>query len=351
MEFSAKQIAAFLNGEIKGNSDVTVNNFSKIEEGKPGTLSFLANPKYSEFLYTTASSIVLVNKTFEPEKSVTATLIKVDDAYQAIAKLLTLYQQSKPRKSGIDPKAVISSSATVGDNCYIGPNAFIGDNVVIGNNTVIYPSVVIDDNAKIGNDCTIYGNVSVYHSCVIGNRVTIHAGVVIGADGFGFAPSAELYQKIPQIGNVLIEDDVEIGANTTIDRATLGSTIIRKGVKLDNMIQIGHNVEVGENTVIAAQVGIAGSTKIGARNMIGGQVGFAGHITIANDVKIAAKSGIANDVKEEGVILMGAPAIDAGQTRRIWMVYKQLPEMYRQINRLEKELATLKNNIQKTNDE
>ena len=282
MEFSAKQIAQFLQGEIVGDENASVHTFAKIEEGTPGALSFLSNPKYTHYLYETQSSIVLVNKDFVPEKEIHTTLIKVDNAYESLAKLLMLYEQSKPKKQGIDPLASIAPTAKIGENVYIGPFAVIGEHVEIGDNTQIYPHVCIGDGAKVGDNCTLYFSANVYHDCKIGNRVTLHAGVVIGADGFGFAPTPHGYDKIPQIGIVIIEDDVEIGANTCIDRATMGATIIHKGVKLDNLIQIAHNDEIGSHTVMAAQVGIAGSAKIGEWCMFGGQVGVGGHIHVGN---------------------------------------------------------------------
>ena len=292
MEFSAKQIADFIQGEVVGDENATVQTFAKIEEGMPGAISFLANPKYASYLYETQSSIVLVNKDFEPEKEVKTTLIKVNNAYESVAKLLTLYEMSKPKKTGIDPLASIASSAQIGENVYIAPYAVIGEGVVIGNNTQIHANAVIGDNAKVGNNCIIYPNATVYHECRIGNNVILHAGSVIGADGFGHAPAADGYEKIPQIGIVIIEDNVEVGANTCIDRATMGATIIRKGVKLDNIIQVAHNVEVGSNTVMASQCGIAGSTKIGEWCMFGGQVGVAGHSKIGDRLNVGAQTGL-----------------------------------------------------------
>lgn len=345
MEFTAKMIAEFLQGQVVGNPDVKVNSVSKIEEGKPGTLAFLANPKYEDYLYTTKASIVLVNQTFEPQKNVEATLIKVADAYQAFAALLDLYVQSKPKKKGVDAQSSISASAKYGENAYIGAFAFIGNNVSIGNNAQIYPQVYIGDNVNIGDNVTLYPGVRIYEECKLGNQVTIHAGAVIGADGFGFAPNSDNnYKKIPQIGNVVIEDFVEIGANATIDRATMGSTIVRKGVKLDNLIQVAHNVEIGENTVMAAQTGIAGSTKVGKNCMFGGQVGLAGHITIADGVKIAAQAGIMSSLKVENEVVIGAPAFGYSDYMKSYVVFKQLPQLTKKIAQLEKELAELKAN-------
>ena len=280
MEFTARQIAQVINGEIIGNENVTVNSFSKIEEGKPGSISFLANPKYTHYIYNTKASIVLIDKNAILEKPVETTLIKVDNAYECIAKLLQMYEATKPKKTGIDPLAFVSTNAKIGKNCYIGAFAYVGDNVSIGDNTQIYPHTTICENTTIGESCTLYPNVTVYHGSLIGDRVILHAGSVIGSDGFGFAPSTNGYDKIPQIGVVTIENDVEIGANTCIDRSTMGSTYIRKGVKLDNLVQIAHNTDIGENTVMSAQVGVAGSTKVGQWCMCGGQVGLAGHIVI-----------------------------------------------------------------------
>ena len=292
MEFSAKQIAQFVQGVIEGDENATVNTFAKIEDGKPGAISFLSNPKYTHYIYDTESSIVLIDKSVELEKPTKATLIKVDNAYECVAKLLQLYESMKPKKTGIDSLAFVSPSAKIGENVYIGAFAYVGDNVVIGDGCQIYPNVVICENAKVGNDCLFYPNVTIYHDCHVGNRVTLHAGSVVGSDGFGFAPSENGYDKIPQIGIVTIEDDVEIGANTCIDRSTMGSTYVRKGVKLDNLVQIAHNTDIGANTVMSAQVGVAGSTKVGQWCMFGGQVGIAGHITIGNKVFLGAQSGV-----------------------------------------------------------
>lgn len=345
MEFKAQIIAAFLNGEIEGDADATVTTVAKIEEATPGTLAFLANPKYNHYLYTTKATIVLVNKDLQLEQPISCTLIRVADAYAAFASLLELYQNAKQQKVGISTQACIEQSAKLGEDAYVGPFAYIGENVTIGKNAKIYPHVYIGDNTVIGDNATIYSGVKIYHECVLGNNVTIHASSVIGADGFGFAPSAaNQYKKIPQIGNVVIEDYVEIGANACIDRATMGSTIIRKGVKLDNLIQVAHNVEVGENTVMAAQSGIAGSTKVGANCMFGGQVGIAGHITIANGVKLAAQTGIGNSLKIEDQILMGAPGIDIRNFQKSTIVFKNLPDLAKQVSELKKEIAALKAN-------
>lgn len=343
MEFTAATIAGFLNGEIEGNPDIKVNTVAKIEEGQNGALSFLANPKYENYLYTTKSSVVLVNKSFVPSAKVDATLIKVENAYEAFASLLRLVDQSRPRKKGIHTTAIIEATAKIGSDVYIGPYAYIGENSVIGDGSSVYPHVFIGDNTKLGKNCTINPGVKIYHDCLVGEGCIIHAGTVIGSDGFGFAPQSESeYMKIPQLGNVIIEDHVEIGANVTIDRATMGSTIIRKGVKLDNLIQIGHNVEVGENTVMAAQTGIAGSTKVGKNCMFGGQVGIAGHIKIANGTKIGAQAGILGEVKEENTIILGSPAIDYKQFFKSSVIFKKLPELNIKIDVLEKEIESLK---------
>lgn len=341
MEFSAKQIAAFIEGEIVGDENATIHTFAKIEEGIKGAISFLSNPKYTHYIYNTESTIVLVNKDFVPEQEVKATLIKVDNAYESLAKLLNLYEMSKPKKEGIHSLAFISPSAKVGENVYVGPFAYIGDNAVIGDGTTIHPHTFIGDGAHVGNKCILYSNVNVYHDCRVGNECILHSGVVIGADGFGFAPTAEGYDKIPQIGISIIEDKVEIGANTCVDRATMGATVIRKGVKLDNLIQVAHNDEVGSHTVIAAQTGIAGSTKVGEWCMIGGQVGLAGHSKIGNKVGIGAQSGIPGNVKD-GMQIMGTPAFDAKDFFKSSVVYKKLPEIYSEVNRLKRELEEIK---------
>lgn len=343
MEFTAAAIAGFLKGEIEGDPGIVVNAVAKIEEGHEGALSFLANPKYEHYIYSTKSSVVLVNKSFVPTSKVEATLIKVENAYDAFASLLQLVEQSKPRKKGIHPTAVIEPSAKVGESAYIGAYAYIGENCILGDNCSVYPHVYIGDNSKVGNGCTLNPGVKIYHECVLGEGVTIHAGTVIGSDGFGFAPQSENeFMKIPQIGNVVIEDHVEIGANVTIDRATMGSTIIRRGVKLDNLIQIAHNVEIGENTVIAAQTGISGSTKVGKNCMFGGQVGIAGHIKIVDGTKIGAQSGIPGDVKKENSILLGYPAIDHRDFLRCSVVFRKLPELRIKVDALEKEIESLK---------
>lgn len=337
MKFSARQIAEVLNGEVFGNPDVEVFKLAKIEEGDEGSISFLANPKYEQYIYSSQASIVIVNKSFQTDKEINATLIKVDDAYSAFAKLLEVYNEHKQNKSGISEKAFIHPTASIGENAYLGENVVIGENARIGNNCKIYPNTFIGDNTVVGDNALFYAGVIVYNDNVIGNGVTLHGGVIVGSDGFGFAPQTDQqYKKVIQTGNVIIEDHVEIGANTTIDRATLGSTIIRKGVKLDNLIQIAHNVEVGENTVIAAQTGISGSTKIGANCMIGGQVGIVGHITIADEVKIAAQAGIGSDIKKKGAIYMGSPAYDVQDYKKSYIYFRRLPKIVERLEKLEK---------------
>ena len=343
MEFTAATIAGFLKGDIEGNPDIKVNTIAKIEEGQPGALSFLANPKYEHYIYDTKSSIVLVNRSFAASAKISATLIRVENAYEAFASLLRLVDQARPRKKGIHPSAVIESSAIIGSDVFIGPFTYVGENCIIGDGCSIYPQVYIGDNTKLGNNCTINPGVKIYHDCILGEGCTIHAGTVIGSDGFGFAPQSDNeFMKIPQLGNVILEEHVEIGANVTIDRATMGSTIIRKGVKLDNLIQIAHNVEVGENSVMAAQTGISGSTKVGKNCMFGGQVGLAGHLKIANGTKIGAQGGILGDVKEENTAIIGSPAIEVKQFLRSSVIFKKLPEMKVKIDSLEKEIESLK---------
>lgn len=339
MKFTAEQIAGLLNGEVVGNPTETIHGVSKIEDGKPGTLAFLANPKYTKYIYSTQASVVLVNNSFVAESPIAATLIKVADAYRAIAQLLEMYEQLQPQKTGIEQPSFIHPTAKIGEFAYIGAFAYVGENSILGNNVKIYPQAYIGDNVTIGDNTIIYAGVKIYKQCKVGADCIIHAGAVIGSDGFGFAPDENnVYKKIPQIGNVVIEDNVEIGANTTIDRATMGSTTIKKGAKLDNLVQLGHNVEVGENTVIVAQTGIAGSTKIGNAVTIGGQVGIAGHLSIADGVKIGAQAGLGSTITEEGALLMGSPAFDLRTFQRAHVVFKKLPEIYAQINRLEKEL-------------
>ena len=324
MEFTAKQIADMINGRVEGNPDAIINTFAKIEEGREGAISFLSNPKYTPYIYETLSSVVLINEDVELTQPVNCTLIRVKNAYESVAKLLQLYASMMPQKTGIDPLAFVSKSAKIGENVYIAPFAYIGDNVTIGDGTRIFPHVTI------------------YDGCKIGKNVTIHAGSVIGADGFGFAPNQDGYDKIPQIGIVVIEDNVEIGANTCVDRSTMGQTIIHKGVKLDNLIQVAHNCEIGENTVMSAQVGMAGSTKIGAWCMVGGQAGFSGHIKIADKTFVGAQSGVISNTKGNGEQLIGAPAIDPKIFFKAQAVMKRLPDMYKELGMLRKEIEELK---------
>jgi len=339
MEFTAAQIAGFLKGTVDGNPEIKVSNLSKIEEGSAGTLTFLANPKYTPFIYTTSASVVVVNHDFTATQAVHATLIRVADAYSAFATLLEMFGKMKQEYQGISPKATLHPDARVGAGVTVGDFSVIGKNAVIGTDVVIYPQVFVGEGVTIGDGCILYPGVKVYHQCQIGNHCTLHSGVIIGSDGFGFAPvSGNNYQKIPQLGNVILEDNVEIGSNTTIDRATLGSTLIGKGVKLDNLIQVGHNVEIGENTVIAAQTGISGSTKIGRNCMIGGQVGIVGHITIADNVKIGAGSGVEGSITREGAIMLGAPAIEVSKARRNFIHWRNLDEIVRKVNSIDKKL-------------
>ena len=344
MEFTAKQIAAYLQGEIVGDENATVHTFAKIEEGVPGAISFLSNPKYTPYLYDTQASIVLVNKDFVPEHEVKPTLIKVDNAYDCLARLLTLYEQSKPKKTGIDPLAFIAPTAQVGKDVWIAPFAYVGEHAVVGDRTRIYPHATVDDGARIGEDCILYAGATVYHDCRIGNRCTLHAGSVVGADGFGFAPTPQGYEKIPQIGIAVLEDDVEIGANACVDRATMGATIIHKGVKLDNLVQIAHNDEIGAHTVMAAQAGVAGSTKVGEWFMFGGQVGVAGHIHIGDRVVFGAQSGVPSSVKSDQR-LIGAPPMEEKPFFKSSAIFRKLPDMYFELNALRKELNELKQQL------
>ncbi len=343
MEFTAEQIAGILNGEIVGDPSVKVTGLAKIEEGQPGALSFLSNPKYEEFIYSTGSSICIVNRTFEPAKDLpgTLTLVKVEDAYACFAKFLDLYNQMSKKQPRIEPQSFISSSASVGEGLYLGAFAYIGDNAKIGNNVTIYPNAYIGDNVVIGDACVIHPGATIYADCKLGNNCIIHAGVVIGADGFGFAPDENgVFHKVPQIGNVILEDNVEVGSNTTIDRATMGSTIIRKGVKIDNLCQIAHNVEVGDNSAMAAQVGIAGSAKIGKSVMIGGQAGISGHLNIADGTKIVAQSGIPGSVKKAET-LMGSPGIPIDDFKKSYFGFRKLPFILNKLQELEKKLKDL----------
>lgn len=342
MEFKAKDIAALLQGKIEGDGDVLVNNVSKIEEGKPNTLAFLANPKYEQYIYTTAASVVLVNQDFIPAHPVSCTLIRVPSAYDAIGALLRMYEEMmRPKPQGIEQPSYIAEEVSLGESPYIGAFAYIGKGAKIGNGVRIYPQVYIGEGVVIGDHTTIYPGVKIYYGCVVGSYCTIHAGTVVGADGFGFAPAGEDYKKVAQIGNVVIEDHVEIGANTCIDRATMGATRIKKGVKLDNLVQIAHNVVVGENTVMAAQCGIAGTTKVGAHCMFGGQVGIAGHLNIGDRTMLAAQTGVTNDI-EANSVFMGSPAFDVAKYRKCYVLFRKLPELYGQLRDLEKEIQTLK---------
>tara|TARA_R110001592_G_scaffold72390_3_gene221160 strand:- start:48800 stop:49810 length:1011 start_codon:yes stop_codon:yes gene_type:complete len=332
MEFSAQQIADMLGGTVDGNPDVTVSNLSKIEEGKAGTLSFLANLQYQKYIYETEASIVIVGNDFKAEKPIAASLVRVEEPYMAFAKLLEAYNSLQHQKTGIHPRSIVSEKARLGEDVYIAAGVVIGDGVSIGKNTKIYANTVIGDNCNIGDNCLIFSGVNIYANSQIGNEVSLHSGVIIGADGFGFAPKGSGYDKVAQIGNVVIEDGVEIGANTTIDRATLGSTIIRKGVKLDNLIQIAHNVEIGENTVIASQSGVAGSSKVGKNCMIGGQVGISGHLKIGDGVKIAAQSGIGKDV-EDNSIVQGSPAFKVSDYQKSYVYFRKLPSIIRDLEK------------------
>ena len=343
MKFKAQAIADMIGGEIVGKPDVEVHTLSRIEEGEAGSLTFLANPKYTPFIYQTRASVVIVSRTFEPEQALECTLIKVSDPYTAFAALLEQYNHLRQERKGIPPLAFIHPEATVSEEAYVGEFVYIGAGAEVAKGAILYPQVYIGENAKVGSESTLYPGVKVYAECIIGVHCTLHAGVVIGADGFGFAPQEDQqYRKVAQIGNVIIEDFVEIGANTTIDRATLGSTIIRKGVKLDNLIQVAHNVDIGENTVIAAQTGIAGSTRIGKNCMFAGQVGIIGHIEIADGVKIAAQSGISGGIRKENAIVMGSPAYDHSLYRKSYIYFRKLPDIVQRIEELEAKLAERK---------
>ncbi len=341
-------IAGFLGGEIVGDKECKVTTVSKIEEGADGTLSFLSNLKYEKHIYTTKSTIVIVNKSFKPSADIPATMIKVDDAYSAFAKLLELYAAQKSgSREGVNSLSFVDEGTVLPDDIYVGAFVSIGKNVKIGSGVKIYANVSIDDNVTIGDDVIIYSGVNIYDESVIGSRVIIHSGAVIGSDGFGFAPVGDSYSKIPQIGKVILEDDVEIGANTTIDRSTMGATVVAKGVKLDNLVQIAHNVTIGENTVIAAQSGIAGSSRVGANCVFAGQTGVVGHVNITNRVTVASKSGVTKDVKKEGTVMLGMPANEAGHERRVMVARRRLPDMANRLNTLEKQLDELKSLISK----
>ncbi|WP_422859834.1 UDP-3-O-(3-hydroxymyristoyl)glucosamine N-acyltransferase [Flagellimonas sp. S174] len=336
MKFTATQIAGILEGEVEGNPQITVHKLSKIEEGETGSLTFLANPKYTSYIYSTKASITIVNRDFAPEQELTTTLIKVDDAYKSFSKLLEYYNQAKSNKVGVEQPSFVSETAKYGDAFYLGAFSYLGDNVNIGNNVKIYPNVYIGENVTIGDNVLIFAGAKIYSESIIGNNCVIHSGAIIGADGFGFTPNEKgEYSKVPQTGNVILEENVDVGAGTTIDRATLGSTILRKGVKLDNQIQIAHNVEIGEHTAIAAQTGIAGSTKIGKYCLIGGQVGIVGHITIGDKVRIQAQSGIGRNVKD-GEVLQGSPALNYGDYNKSYVHFKNLPKLVNTINEIEK---------------
>lgn len=344
MKFNIQQIAAILNGTIEGNDNAEVWKLCKIEEGEPGGLSFLANTKYTNYIYDTKASAVIVSKDFVPEHPLQTTLLRVADPYLAFATLLKTYNEMQLDKKGVDKLAYIAPTATIGENCYIGPFAYIGENVKLGDNVKIYPQTYVGDNSVVGDNTTLFAGVRVYHNIVIGARCILHSGVVIGADGFGFAPTADgNYQKIDQIGNVVIEDDVEIGANTTVDRATLGSTVIHRGVKLDNLCQIAHNVQVGQNTVMASQSGIAGSGKVGSHCVIAGQVGIVGHIEIGNNVTIAAQSGVTRNFPDN-VTILGTPATDAIKQRKTYVYERNLDQLYKRVEILEKQLKEIQGN-------
>jgi len=338
MQFTAIQIATLINGKVEGNPDAAVNSFGKIEEAQSGQLAFLANLKYEEHLYSTKASVIIVNETQTLREPIGATLIRVPDAYTAFATLLSKYQEMMQQQlTGIQEPSYISKTAKLGDQVFIGAFVYIGENVTIGNNVKVYPQTFIGNNVKIGDNCVLHPGVKLYHDCVLGKNVTIHAGSVLGADGFGFAPQADgSFKKVPQIGNVMVEDFVEIGANATIDRATIGSTLIKTGAKLDNLIQIAHNVEIGSNSVIAAQSGISGSTKIGKNAMIGGQVGIVGHISIADGTRINAQSGVSKSIKEPNSAVTGSPAFDYTSALRSQAVSRNLPELEKRLIALEK---------------
>ncbi|MBE9488180.1 MAG: UDP-3-O-(3-hydroxymyristoyl)glucosamine N-acyltransferase [Bacteroidetes bacterium] len=347
MEFSAEMIASFLKGEVAGNKNSVVTNYAKIEEGKNGDLCFLSNPKYEHYIYTTDASIVVVSDKFSPQSEVKATLIKVEDPYKAFADLLVLYVANKPQPEGVSEKASISEKATIGENNYIGDFTVVEDGAKIGSNCKIYPQVYIGLGVKIGDNVTLRPGVKIYEGCVLGNNIELHAGTIIGSDGFGYAPVGDSYEKIPQIGNVIIEDDVDMGSNCTIDRSTMGSTIIHKGVKLDNLCHCAHNTEIGENTVAAAFLGVAGSSKVGKNCVIAGQVGIVGHISVADRTTIGSLAGITRTIKEENGSYLGFPSIDSNLFKRIHVIQKKLPDMYTEMRTMQKEIAKLKETIEK----
>ena len=348
MEFTAQQIAEFIQGRVEGDENAKINSFAKIEEGREGAISFLSNPKYAHYLYDTKSTVCLVDESMKLEREIpaTLTLIRVKSAYEAVSKLLSLYDSMIPKKTGVHPLAFVSETAKIGENCYIGPFVAIAEGVEIGDGCVLHPHVTIGKNAKVGENTEIYSNAVIYHDCKVGNRCILHAGCVIGADGFGFQPTPEGYDKIPQIGIAIIEDDVEIGANTCVDRAVMGATIVHKGVKVDNLVQIAHNVVVGSHTVMSGQTGIAGSTKIGEWCMLGGQVGVSGHINIPDRTMVGAQSGITSTIKQTGTTIMGYPAFGSQDFFRSSAIFRRLPEMNRTILQLQKEIEELKKQIQ-----
>ena len=350
MEFSAQQIADLIQGHVEGDANAVINSFAKIEEGKEGAISFLSNTKYLHYIYDTQSSVVLVDEAMTFEKPVKATLIRVKNAYEAVAKLMQMYASLKPKKKGIDSLAYIHPSAKIGKDCYIGPFVAIGPNVTVGDGCVFHPHVTIGENATIGTNTEIYSNAVVYHDCKVGNNCILHAGCVVGADGFGFAPTKDGYDKIPQLGIVTIEDNVEIGANTCIDRSTMGSTYVRKGVKLDNLVQIAHNTDIGEHTVMSSQVGVAGSTKVGQWCMFGGQVGISGHITIGNNVHLGAQSGAPGSIKD-GENLIGTPPIPLRKFFQVAAIDKMLPDLYRQFLEMQKTIVSLQDEISQLKNE
>ncbi|MCR4995018.1 MAG: UDP-3-O-(3-hydroxymyristoyl)glucosamine N-acyltransferase [Bacteroidales bacterium] len=343
MEFTALQIAQHIGGTVEGNGETRVHTFSKIEEGVEGALSFYYDPKFEPYVYETRSSVILVPSTFQPAQPVKATLVRVEDPRLAIGQLLAMYESMKPKRKGIDPLASVAPTAQIGEGVYLAPFCVVEDHAVVGDGSILHPHVTVGEGAKIGKDCILYAHATVYHDCRIGDRCILHAGSVVGADGFGFAPSAEGYEKIPQIGIAVLEDDVELGANSCVDRATMGATVIRKGVKIDNLVQIGHNVEVNSHTVLCAQVGIAGSTKVGEWCTFTGQVGIAGHITVADHTTLGAQSGVPGNIRKPGQTLIGSPAIDAKTFAKAIVVYKSLPEMAVQLRELKKEMEQLKN--------
>lgn len=347
MEFTAQQIAGFIQGEVEGDPLAKVSNFSKIEEGVSGTLSFLSNPKYNQYIYDSNASIILVNKDFVAEREVKATLIRVENAYQSLALLLSVVENAKPKKTGISSLSNISKTATIGENAYIAPFVNIADGVKIGNNAIIHTHCSIEENTEIGDNVLLFAGVSIYHDCKIGDNCTLHSGVVIGSDGFGFAPSVDgVYKKIPQMGNVVLEDNVEIGSNSIVDRATLGSTIIRKGVKIDNLVQVAHNCEIGENTVIASQTGISGSTKIGQNCILAGQVGIAGHLQIADGTIFGAQCGLANSIKEPNQMYMGSPAFNLRSYQRSSIAFKTLPDLQKMVFELQRKITEMERVLQ-----